>query len=944
MEQNEFNTNEENDHGEKFANLMQDAGAELYPGCKTFSKLSFILKLFRLKCLHSWTARSFNMLLELLVDAFPKGVLLPKSTYEVKKIMKAFDLGYMKIDACPNDCMLFWKDRSDQNICHICGASRWSTIMKNTSVGKRTRMKSAKIVRYFSLIPRLQRFFKTKKSAEEMIWHSEHRNVDGLLRHPADGDAWKAFDSQYPDFALDPRNVRLGLASDGFNLFKIMSSTYSIWPVLLVTYNMPPWVGMKHDSFILSTIIPGEKSPGNANDIYLQPLIQELCELWHGLQCYDAASGQTFNMRAALLWTINDFPAYSMLSGWSTKGRFACPCCAQNTESLWLYKGKKFSYMGHRRWLPDNHILRRQKNYFDNTEEVRREPKRRTGTEVLSQLHNIEFPIASLSKAGLKRGRVVQGIEGWKKKSIFFNLPYWEYNLLPHNLDVMHIEKNICDNFIGTLLDLEKSKDNLQARQDLVDIGIKNDLHPQILDDGSYSLPPAPFTMSKKDNVMFCEVLKNLKFPKGYASNISRCVNVVDCKIMGLKSHDCHVLLEDILPIVLSSCAPSDEVMRIVVEISHFLKIICAKVIVPTELEMLQNNIIMTLCNMEKIFLPSFFTIMIHLLVHLAEEVKLGGPVQYRWMYPFESGGITLGKVSSLVLYEKSLTQVHRYVLRHCDNGEKRKRRAHTHLTTWDVEKLINEKFHEWLRITSKFAFPGHIRHLILQSLGSIPSGVDATQWCHLVTQWSQPKDKERAIINAANAKKQTCPHTMGRVSSVRRQQEMAIKDRLLLWRVNRLRKDGTWSSEDANQRWVQACELLAKDGLTPEDGNTEANERVFSMVMGPEHPDRVRTQGKKIVEACEGEEDLSDDCSQPGEKKRRLNMEQVRTLEKNFELGNKLEPEKKMQLMTLKKYWKAMDKELLELLGRRNLDNIYGHQLPIFIPNGGAVGETSGH
>ncbi|PKU86344.1 hypothetical protein MA16_Dca002175 [Dendrobium catenatum] len=171
--------------------------------------------------------------------------------------------------------------------------------------------------------------------------------------------------------------------------------------------------------------------------------------------------------------------------------------------------------------------------------------------------------------------------------------------------------------------------------------------------------------------------------------------------------------------------------------------------------------------------------------------------------------------------------------------------------------------------VESKFAFPGHICHWILQSLRvkwrnlktnlkvehwdnrpieeimeSIPAGVDATQWCHLVTQWSQPKDKERAAINSANAKKQTCPHTMGRVSSVRRQQEMAIKDRLLLWRVNRLRKDGTWPSEDANQRWIQACELLAKDGLTPEDGNVEANERVFGMVMEPEHPGRVRTQG----------------------------------------------------------------------------------------------------
>ncbi|KAL0922680.1 hypothetical protein M5K25_006685 [Dendrobium thyrsiflorum] len=134
--------------------------------------------------------------------------------------------------------------------------------------------------------------------------------------------------------------------------------------------------------------------------------------------------------------------------------------------------------------------------------------------------------------------------------------------------------------------------------------------------------------------------------------------------------------------------------------------------------------------------------------------------------------------------------------------------------------------------------------HPIEEILEYIPAGVDAAQWCQLVTQWSQPKDKERAAINAANAKKQTCPHTMGRVNSVRRQKEMAIKDRLLLWRINRLRKDGIWSSEDAKQRWVQACELLAVDGLTPEDGNVEANERVFSMVMGPEHLGRVRTQG----------------------------------------------------------------------------------------------------
>ncbi|XP_052184276.1 homeobox-leucine zipper protein ATHB-13-like isoform X2 [Diospyros lotus] len=58
-------------------------------------------------------------------------------------------------------------------------------------------------------------------------------------------------------------------------------------------------------------------------------------------------------------------------------------------------------------------------------------------------------------------------------------------------------------------------------------------------------------------------------------------------------------------------------------------------------------------------------------------------------------------------------------------------------------------------------------------------------------------------------------------------------------------------------------------------------------------------------IEVCDhqethGDDDLSDDGSQAGEKKRRLNMEQVKTLEKNFELGNKLEPERKMQLARL--------------------------------------------
>ena len=88
---------------------------------------------------------------------------------------------------------------------------------------------------------------------------------------------------------------------------------------------------------MLSLLIPGPKSPGNDIDIYLEPLVEELKVLWDlGVETYDASSNQTFQMRAALLWTISDFSAYAMLSGWSTKGKLACPCCNYRTCSTYL--------------------------------------------------------------------------------------------------------------------------------------------------------------------------------------------------------------------------------------------------------------------------------------------------------------------------------------------------------------------------------------------------------------------------------------------------------------------------------------------------------------------------------------------------------------------------------------------------------------------------------
>jgi hypothetical protein len=96
------------------------------------------------------------------------------------------------------------------------------------------------------------------------------------MQHPVDGEAWKKFDIEYKkEFAYDKRNVQLGLAADGFNPYGNLSQSYSMWPVILTTYNMPPWICMRETSLMLTLLIPGPKSPGKDIDIYLRPLIED---------------------------------------------------------------------------------------------------------------------------------------------------------------------------------------------------------------------------------------------------------------------------------------------------------------------------------------------------------------------------------------------------------------------------------------------------------------------------------------------------------------------------------------------------------------------------------------------------------------------------------------------------------------------------------------------
>ncbi|XP_031248828.1 uncharacterized protein LOC116106594 [Pistacia vera] len=361
-----------------------------------------------------------------------------------------------------------------------------------------------------------------------------------MLRHPIDSESWKEFDKIYPSFAQDARNVQMGIATDGFNPFGNMSLSYSMWPVVLVSYNMPPWKLMKDPYFMMSLLILGPKAPGRDIDVYLRPLIEELKELWvDGVQTYDTARGECFRSHAAVMWSINDFPALGNLSGWRTKGYKACPVCNENTSSQ---------------------LLR-------------------------------------------------------------------------------------SDNIIGTLLNIEgKSKDTDKARLDLANMNIRKELHLQPHGD-RYLKSQACYTLTLDERRQFCQFLKLVKFPDGYASNISRCVNVKNGKVHGLKSHDCHVLLQQLLPVGIRPFLRQD-VCTALVDLSYFFQQICARTSSINYLNRLEQDIVPILYKLEMVFPPTFFDIMVHLAVHIPLEAKLGDPVGYRWTYPVER---FLGKLKKYV-------------------------------------------------------------------------------------------------------------------------------------------------------------------------------------------------------------------------------------------------------------------------------------------------------
>ncbi|XP_057510793.1 uncharacterized protein LOC130793173 [Actinidia eriantha] len=440
-----------------FQKLLNDSQRELYPGSEDCTLLKFVIEAFNIKVTSHWSNKSFNLFLKFQSRLLPKGNLVPKLTYEARKILSDLSLSYELIDACINDCVLFWKENAMLDRCPRCNVSR---------------------------------LFMSRMISKAMRWHVENPSDGEESRHPTHSDEWKDFDVKHPEFALEPRNVRIGLAVDGFNPFGNMSNSYSMWPVILVPYNLPPWLAMKDSFFMLTLLVPGDKQPGIDIDVYMRLMVDELKELWQTSALpYDAFGREYFRMRAALSWTI---------------------MIGQHLVTYLVENKGKIAYINHRCYLPENHPERRKRVAYNGKQEKRKRSLELPVEKIQEQLNNITGVMLGKYPTNKKRPRYKPN---WTKKSILYELPYFKDKKFRHNIDVMHVEKNFSENLIGTMLGIDgKNKDTDKARKDLEDKGIRKELWLRQHPNGSYIKPRATFQQESISSTLLIDIEDDIRY------------------------------------------------------------------------------------------------------------------------------------------------------------------------------------------------------------------------------------------------------------------------------------------------------------------------------------------------------------------------------------------------------------------------------------------------
>jgi len=404
---------------ENLEDLVRESTERVYEG-SDLNRLQCAIVLFSLCSLYSVPHTFMDALLTWIAgDLLPTSNCFPRTSYEVKSMLMKLGLQHKQVHCCPEGHVLYEGENEELEECPTCNHPRY--IHGSNKVPHR-------VVRYFDVIKHLLRLFKCPEIAKHMTWYHNHKSRGSKMRSVADSEQWKHIDRLYPDFAQILTNLRLGLVGDGIIPFKNNALKHSTFVLLITIYNLPPWLLTKKFFISLAVLIPGPKSPTAENiDVFLGPLVRDLQKLWTGVPAVDMSKPvqeRKFTLRALLMWTVNDFPAYGLLSGQQVHGYKGCPLCGPETCAEHASLLGKMIYLGGRRYLHEAHRFRRERASFNREQEWQLPPQRPTGEEVLRW--------GSQRSDFLRNGGVENSdadpvkLHGVKRRSIFFDLPYWK--------------------------------------------------------------------------------------------------------------------------------------------------------------------------------------------------------------------------------------------------------------------------------------------------------------------------------------------------------------------------------------------------------------------------------------------------------------------------------------------------------------------------------------
>jgi len=199
------------------------------------------------------------------------------------------------------------------------------------------------------------------------------------------------------------------------NPFNMVSTNHNTWPVTLCVYHLPPWLCMKLTYIMMPLVIQGPHQPGNNIDVYLQPVVDELMEMWRTkVKVWDKYKKEHFYLRALWFVTMSDLLGLGCLSGQVSEGYKGCVVCMEDTDAKWMKNSKKMVYMGHHWFLSMEHPYRNNKKSFYGKIEERPAPQTLSTKDILTKVNKLKVVIGK-GKGSKWASRSAM----FKKKSIF---------------------------------------------------------------------------------------------------------------------------------------------------------------------------------------------------------------------------------------------------------------------------------------------------------------------------------------------------------------------------------------------------------------------------------------------------------------------------------------------------------------------------------------------